>query len=166
MFGKLSSLFSRKKEKTPPAPPPPAPPPIEPNEPPVVEVEPEEVSKRVLLAEDNKINSKVAARQLQKLGYEVDTAMNGQEAVEAMKHTSYGLVLMDCQMPIMDGIEATRTIRRMETTRSLRQVPIVAMTANFSEEDRQRCKEAGMDDFMTKPVRIKVLGELLEKWVK
>ncbi len=161
MFGKLSSLFSRKKEQ-PPAPPPPS----KPSPPPVVEPEPEERSRRILLAEDNKINSKVAARQLQKLGYEVDTAMNGQEAVEAMAHTKYGLVLMDCQMPVMDGLEATRTIRRMETTRSLRKIPIVAMTANFSEEDRERCKEAGMDDFMTKPVKIKILGELLEKWMK
>lgn len=162
MFGKLSSLFSRKKEKTPPPPPPPP----EPTPPPMVEAEPEEISKRVLLAEDDKINSKVAARQLKKLGYEVDTAMDGQEAVDAMQHTSYGLVLMDCQMPVMDGFEATRTIRRIETTRSSRKVPIIAMTANFSAEDRERCKEAGMDDFITKPVKIKVLGELLEKWMK
>ena len=160
MFGKLSSLFSRKQKKTPP------PPASKPTPPPVVEPEPEELSRRILLAEDNKINSKVAARQLQKLGYEVDTAMNGQEAVDAMEHTSYGLVLMDCQMPVMDGLEATRAIRRLEASRSSRKIPIVAMTANFSEEDRERCKLAGMDDFMTKPVKIKILGELLEKWVK
>jgi len=160
MFGKLSSLFFRKKEKAPPTPPP-----TEPSDPPVVEIEPEEISKRILLAEDNKINSKVAARQLQKLGYEVDTAMNGQEAVDAMEHTTYGLVLMDCQMPVMDGFEATRTIRRMEKTGSSRKIPIIAMTANFSEEDRERCKQAGMDDFITKPVKIKVLGELVGKWM-
>ena len=160
MFGKLSSLFSRKKEKTPPSPPAP-----EPNEPPVADIEPEEISRRILLAEDNKINSKVAARQLKKLGYEVDAAMNGQEAVEAMQHTKYGLVLMDCQMPVMDGFEATRTIRRMEKVRSLRRIPIVAMTANFSEQDRERCTQAGMDDFITKPVKINMLGELLEKWM-
>ena len=109
-------------------------------------------STRALLVEDNKINQLVGVKQLQKIGYLVDVAGNGLEAVEASKRDTYGVILMDCQMPGMDGYEATRKIRELEAGQNLPHARIIAMTASVMKEDRDRCLAAGMDDYISKPV--------------
>ena len=119
----------------------------------------------VLVVEDNLINRKVAEAMLKKLGYSVDLVNNGAEAVEALHRKRYGLVLMDLQMPVMDGFEATRIIRDPDSGIPGRKVPIVAMTANATREDRQRCIEAGMDDYLAKPVDRDALLSMLQRWL-
>ena len=118
---------------------------------------------RVLVAEDNVVNQKVAARLLEKFGCRVDVAANGKEALRMMDLLSYNLVFMDCQMPEMDGYQATAEIRRREGR--ARHTPIIAMTAHAMEGDRQRCLTAGMDDFLSKPVRSDKLQALLTRWM-
>ncbi len=117
---------------------------------------------KILLAEDSAINQKVALNQLKNLGYEADVAANGQEVLELLSSICYDLVLMDCQMPVLDGYGATRAIR--ETEGCDRHTIIIAMTANAMPEDRLRCMDAGMDDYLTKPVRKESLGEKLAEW--
>ncbi|MFN8586896.1 MAG: response regulator [Candidatus Eisenbacteria bacterium] len=118
---------------------------------------------RVLVAEDNAINQKVAVRMLTKLGCRVDVGANGREAVDLWRQLPYDVVFMDCQMPEMDGFEATREIRRLEKPDG-RRTPIVALTANAMAGDRDRCLEAGMDDFVSKPVDEARLREALARW--
>ena len=109
---------------------------------------------KVLLAEDNLINQKIAHININKLGHDVDFANNGEVAVEKYKGKSYDIILMDLQMPIMDGIEATKRIREFERTNtSDRPIKIIAMTASAMPEDRYICFEAGMNDYITKPFR-------------
>ncbi len=124
---------------------------------------PEGPKPRVLLAEDNPVNRKVATRLLEKLGLEVESAENGCEAVERVLGGHYDLVLMDCQMPEMDGFEATRRIRA--AGRASTDLPIVALTANAMSGDRERCLAAGMDEYLTKPLRRERLVEVLGKWL-
>jgi CheY-like chemotaxis protein len=118
---------------------------------------------RVLLAEDNLMNQKVALRLLQKAGYAADVAGNGRLAVEAWRGTAYDLVLMDCQMPEMDGFEATAEIRRMEGKE--RHTIIVALTANAMVGDSERCLRAGMDDYLSKPFDLAALERAIHTWV-
>jgi two-component system sensor histidine kinase/response regulator len=117
---------------------------------------------RVLIVEDNPINQKVALRQVESLGYQADVVANGLEALAALLRGQYSVVLMDCQMPEMDGLEATGAIRRREGGR--RHTPIIAMTANVVNGDREKCLEAGMDDYISKPVQRDILRRTLEKW--
>ena len=121
------------------------------------------VAARVLVAEDNEVNQKVAVRILEKLGYRVEVADNGQEALQACEGTRYDAVLMDGQMPGMDGYEATRRIREREGKGP--RLPIIAMTASAMKGDRERCLEAGMDDYVSKPVTPEDLERALRRWV-
>ena len=116
----------------------------------------------ILVAEDNPINQRVAVRMLERLGYRVDVAANGHEAVEASARTAYAAILMDCQMPEVDGFEATMAIRAREE--SGQHTPIVAMTAAAMRTDQERCLAAGMDDYIAKPVSVEALAVLLQRW--
>ncbi|MCB9503379.1 MAG: response regulator [Deferribacteres bacterium] len=118
---------------------------------------------RLLLAEDNIVNQKVATRMLKKLGFEVDCVTNGKDAISAVQHADYDFILMDVQMPVMDGLEATRKIRGGENGNH---IPVIAMTANAMRGDRDLCLAAGMDDYISKPVNQKSLEEVLRKYVK
>ena len=118
---------------------------------------------RVLVVEDNPVNQKVAVRFLERLGYQPDVAGDGKEAVGAVARLPYDAVLMDCQMPEMDGYEATEAIRALPGGQGL---PIIAMTAGAMTWERERCTAAGMDDFVAKPVRVEVLTEVLARWVR
>lgn len=122
-------------------------------------------SKRILLVEDNLINRAVATETLLLQGYTVETANHGQEALELLSQSNFDLILMDCLMPIMDGYEATRQIRSGRAGDRHREIPIVAMTANTLIGDRERCLDAGMDDFLGKPVLPSTLSAMLTKWL-
>ena len=118
---------------------------------------------RILLVEDNMVNQKLALRLLAKAGYDADVANNGYEAIKCLEKNHYGLVLMDVQMPEMDGFEATRTIRGPDSTVIDPHIPIIAMTAHAMKGDRERCVEAGMDDYLSKPIVPQELIEKIEK---
>jgi two-component system sensor histidine kinase/response regulator len=107
---------------------------------------------RILVAEDNEVNQTVAVRLLERLGYRVEVAANGREAIDAHAHWKFDAILMDSQMPELDGLEATRRIRRAEEAKGIH-TPIIAMTANVMQGDREKCLEAGMDDYVSKPIR-------------
>lgn len=125
---------------------------VAPDQLPAGEVSGPDVSPHVLLAEDNQINQVVARKALERLGCRVDVARDGREALERFAETTYDAVLMDCRMPVMDGLEATAAIRALEAGTGSR-VPIIALTAGAMVEDRERALEAGMDDYLTKPLR-------------
>jgi CheY-like chemotaxis protein len=116
---------------------------------------------RILLVEDNLVNQKLAARLLERLGYQVDLAANGLEALDALRRQAYDVVLMDVLMPEMDGMEATRRIRQ-EMAKG-QQPHIIAVTANAMKEDREKYLSAGMDDYLSKPIRVQELVEALSK---
>jgi CheY-like chemotaxis protein len=118
----------------------------------------------VLLVEDNRVNQMVANKMLTGMGLTVDLAENGEKALAALAGTRYDLVLMDCQMPVLDGYEATRAFRGREPQGEKR-LPIIAMTANAMEGDRQKCLDAGMDDYLAKPVKKESLRKLLGQWL-
>ncbi|MEL6193590.1 MAG: response regulator, partial [Bacteroidota bacterium] len=117
----------------------------------------------ILLVEDNLVNQKIAKRMFDSLGYSVDLANNGKEAVKKLDEQGYDLVFMDVQMPIMDGLTATRFIRESTTSDTL---PIIAMTANALPEDREACLDAGMNDYLAKPIKPKFLQDMINKWRK
>ncbi|MES9898413.1 MAG: ATP-binding protein [Sedimenticola sp.] len=132
----------------------------------VSELVPKQLTGRVLVVEDNPVNLRVARKLLQRLGLESEAALDGLQALKAVDHGDYDLVLMDCQMPIMDGYEATHAIRMREVKRELTRLPIIAMTANAMAGDRQKCLNAGMDDYLSKPILSGTLKSTLEKWLK
>jgi PAS domain S-box-containing protein len=120
----------------------------------------------ILLVEDNLVNQQVAKHILRKLGYTIHIVNNGKEAVDSLETLPYTLVLMDCQMPIMDGFEATHIIRKREQrSDSKKHIPIIAMTANAVEGDREYCLESGMDDYVSKPINVDILADVLKKWL-
>ncbi|MFO3704576.1 response regulator, partial [Xanthomonas codiaei] len=120
---------------------------------------------RILLVEDNPVNLLVAQKLLAVLGFEADTATDGEAALSRMESTRYDMVFMDCQMPVLDGYAATRRWRAMETESGGRPIPIVAMTANAMAGDRERCLAAGMDDYLSKPVAREQLDACLQRWL-
>jgi two-component system, sensor histidine kinase and response regulator len=117
----------------------------------------------VLVVEDNPVNQKVVCHMLRKMGFAVELAEDGQQGVERLRNGNFDLVLMDCQMPVMDGYEATRSIRSLGDARS--RIPVVALTANAMEGDREKCLAAGMDDYLSKPAKAEHLRTMLQKWI-
>jgi CheY-like chemotaxis protein len=131
---------------------------------------------RILLVEDNEVNRLVAEGMLKKLGMRTDAVGNGVDAIVALERERYDLVLMDIQMPVMDGLEATRKIRAEEGRRvgagkqpeagtDSPHIPIIAMTAHAMRGDREKCIEAGMDDYISKPIASGMLAEVVSKWL-
>ena len=123
------------------------------------------LSGRVLLVEDNPVNREVATGLLELLGCHVDSAENGQQALEAFATGAYDVIFMDCQMPVMDGFMATARIREREQQTQAARIPIIALTANAMKRDRERCLAGGMDDYLSKPFTIGQLKDLLSRWL-
>jgi CheY-like chemotaxis protein len=119
---------------------------------------------KILVAEDNSTNQLLTLSQLKSLGYTAQAVANGIEAVSAFRTNNFDLILMDCQMPEMDGFDATREIRKLEAGSHSR-IPIIALTANAMKEDEAKCKEVGMDDYLSKPTKKEKLGSLISKWL-
>jgi CheY-like chemotaxis protein len=124
----------------------------------------EGLASRILVVDDNAINQLAAVRAIHSLGYAADAVAGGEAALEALSRASYRAVLMDCQMPGIDGFQTARAIRRREALDRLGRVPIIAMTANGADRDPEKCVAAGMDDYLAKPFRIAELDRALERW--
>ncbi len=118
----------------------------------------------ILLVEDNQVNQKLILLFLKKLGYQAETVSNGREAVKASSSNQYALILMDCDMPEMDGFEATIAIRHHEQGTG-RHIPIIALTASVMKGDKEKCFAAGMDDFLGKPMNLQDLRAMIERWM-
>jgi two-component system sensor histidine kinase/response regulator len=127
-------------------------------------IEPDTKKLRILVAEDNPVNRLVAVKTLKKAGHSVEVVVNGQEAVEILDRETFDLVLMDVQMPVMDGFEATALIREKEKRGNRRQ-PIVAMTAHAMKGDRERCLAAGMDEYVSKPLCVEEIFDVIARLV-
>ncbi len=127
------------------------------------EIKKKRQSYSILVAEDNLVNQKVLLRMLTELGYNAEAAKTGKEALEFVKHGSFHAVLMDVQMPEMDGLDATKMIRKLEN--SSKNIPVIAITANALKGDKEKCLEAGMDDYLTKPINVKQMAKVLDSWV-
>jgi two-component system, sensor histidine kinase and response regulator len=126
-------------------------------------------SGQVLVVEDNLVNQRIAKSMLQRLGYRVDIANNGEEGIAMWSMGDYDAIIMDCQMPVLDGYSATMRIREMEeelAREGRRRLPIIALTAHAMPYDRQKCLDAGMDDYLTKPVAVGDLGDTLTRWIQ
>ncbi|MEZ5457678.1 MAG: ATP-binding protein [Lysobacteraceae bacterium] len=121
---------------------------------------------KVLLVEDNPVNRQVAQRLLSLSGLQVDTAEHGREALDKLRSTAYAAVFMDCQMPVMDGYTATHEWRRIEQAQGRNRIPIIAMTANAMVGDREKCLDAGMDDYLSKPIHRQTLLDILARWLR
>ncbi len=121
---------------------------------------------KVLLCEDNEVNMKVATMILKRLNLQIDFAENGQEAINKFIHIKYDIILMDCMMPIVDGYQATMEIRKIEKENHLEPTTIIALTANATSEDKERCLKTGMNDFISKPIKREVIEEKINAWVK
>jgi CheY-like chemotaxis protein len=120
---------------------------------------------RVLVVDDNPINQLVAREMLLSLGVDVETAEHGADALARLERSSYALVFMDVMMPVLDGLATTRAWREREGRSGRRRLPVVALTANAMASDRERCLEAGMDDYLAKPVRREQLAQMLARWL-
>ena len=110
------------------------------------------------------VNQQLVLRQLKKLGYQADSVANGGEALDAVRRAPYDIILMDCQMPELDGYEATRIIRKIEQEQNLDSTPIIAMTANAMEGDEQKCLDCGMSDYLSKPIVFQPLNDKIMHW--
>lgn len=117
----------------------------------------------ILVADDVVVNTMIAVRQLRALGFDADVVHNGRQAVDAVERHAYRVVLMDCEMPEMDGFAATEEIRRREG--AARRTRIIAMTASAREVDREKCLASGMDDYLSKPVQVDALRDVLKRWL-
>lgn len=128
------------------------------------QVDVSDISETILLVEDNEVNLKVAQKLIDYIGFPFDVAENGMVALNKAKKTRYRLILMDCQMPVMDGYFCTKRIRKYEENNNLNHTPIIAMTANAMLGDKEKCLDAGMDDYMSKPLNRYILEKTLKKW--
>ena len=121
--------------------------------------------KTVLLVEDNAVNAFISVESLASMGVGAVHAVDGMEAVDLFQRRHFDAVLMDCEMPVMDGFEATRLIREHEIRSGAKRTPIIALTANALTGDREHCLERGMDDYLSKPIELRQLGFLVAKWL-
>jgi CheY-like chemotaxis protein len=121
--------------------------------------------RHLLLVEDNEVNRVIIHQQLLSLGYSVQLAVNGNEAVKAFKDSAFDIILMDCEMPVMDGFEATKAIRQSETQSGAKPVPILALTGHKAEDIGMLCSRAGMNQLLNKPISTEELAAALESWL-
>ncbi len=121
---------------------------------------------KILLCEDNEVNMKVATMILKRMNFDIDFAENGQEAINKFMHIKYDLILMDCMMPVVDGYEATKSIRKIEKENKMAPTAIIALTANATDADKQKCLSTGMDDFISKPIKREIVEAKINEWIK